>query len=198
MPVFKDIAKDYAKFLEGSDLSGFNILKFDLPLLVEEFLRAGVEFDYDRKKIIDTQRIYHVMEKRTLSAAYQFYCQKTLINAHSAEADTWAALEVLQAQVSKYENQDVTNNLGKKIGVLKNDIESLSQFSMSDMIDLAGRMIRNDKGEIIFNFGKHKSKSVTSILKSEPSYFDWILNGDFPQDTKRKLTEIRLKSIGAK
>jgi DNA polymerase III subunit epsilon len=170
-PTFKEVAKDYARFFEGADLAGFNILKFDIPVLVEEFLRAGVDFDYSRKKIVDAQKIFHLMEKRTLGAAYRFYLNKEIQNSHTAEADTEATMEVLLAQVEKYENQDVTDGLNKKIGVL------------------------NDKGLEVFNFGKHKNKSVTEVLKQEPSYYEWMMNGDFPLDTKRKLTEIKLRGF---
>lgn len=194
-PTFKEIAKECAKFLEGADLSGFNILKFDVPMLVEEFLRADVEFDYRRKKIIDAQRIFHFMEKRTLAAAYKFYVNKEIENAHSAEADTEATIEVLKAQVEKYNGQDVTDGLGKKIGVILNDMESLDQLSSSQQVDLAGRMVYNHKGVEVFNFGKHRNKPVTEILQQEPSYYDWIMKGDFPLDTKRRLTEIKLKSF---
>lgn len=194
-PTFKEVAKEYAKFMEGSDLSGFNILKFDVPMLVEEFIRAGVEFDYSRKKIIDSQKIFHLMEKRTLSAAYKFYANKTLENSHSAEADTFASLEVLVAQVERYEGQDVTDSLGKKIGEIKNDMDALGKLTTSDLVDLACRMALNRKGEEVFNFGKHKGKVVTAVLKEEPAYYDWMMNGDFPMDTKRKLTEIKLRAF---
>ena len=194
-PTFKEVAKDYARFLEGSDLSGFNILKFDVPMLVEEFLRAGVEFEYSRKKIIDAQKIFHLMEKRTLSAAYRFYLNKDMKDSHTAEADAEATMEVLIAQLQKYEGQEVTDGLGKKIGEIKNDMDVLSKLTSSEMVDLAGRMIRNEKGEAIFNFGKHKNKPVLSVLRDEPSYYDWMLNGDFPLDTKRRLTEIKLSGF---
>ena len=194
-PTFKDVAKEYAKFLEGSDLSGFNILKFDIPMLVEEFLRAGVDFDYSRKKIIDAQKIFHLMEKRTLSAAYKFYLHKELQNSHSAEADAEASMEVLMAQVERYAGQTVTDSLGNKIGEINNDMDVLAQLTSSELVDLAGRMIKNEKGEEIFNFGKHKNKPVALVLKQEPSYYDWMMNGDFPMDTKRRLTEIKLRSF---
>jgi DNA polymerase-3 subunit epsilon len=194
-PTFKELAKEYARFFEGADIAGFNVLKFDIPMLVEEFLRADVEFDYSRKKMVDAQRIFHLMEKRTLEAAFQFYCQKKLTNMHSAEADTEATLEVLFAQVERYEQQMVTDGLGKTIGVIKNDIEELHRLTASDMVDLAGRMVRNSKGEIVFNFGKHRGRSVLEVFREEPAYYDWIMNGDFPLDTKRKVTEIKLKSI---
>ena len=194
-PTFKELAKEYAKFFEGADLGGFNILKFDVPMLVEEFLRAGVEFDYGRKKIIDAQKIFHLMEKRTLSAACKFYLNKPLEDSHTAEADAQASMDVLIAQVERYEGLEVTDGLGKKIGIIENDMDALGKLTSSELIDLAGRMIRNNKGEEIINFGKHKGKSVTAVLKEEPSYYDWVMNGDFPLDTKRKLTEIRLKGF---
>jgi len=194
-PTFKEVAKDYARFMEGADLSGFNVLKFDIPMLVEEFLRAGVEFDYTRKKIVDAQKIFHMMEKRTLSAAYKFYVNKELVNSHTAEADAEATMEVLLAQVERYDGQDVVDGLNRKVGQIKNEVDSLAQLTVSDLVDLAGRMVRNDKGDEVFNFGKHKNKKVTVVLKEEPTYYDWMMNGDFPMDTKRKLTEIKLRSF---
>lgn len=194
-PTFKEVAREYARFLEGADLSGFSILKMDVPMLVEEFLRAGVDFEYHKKKIIDSQKIFHLMEKRTLAAAYRFYIQKDLKESHTAEADTEASMEVLAAQVEKYEGQDVNDSTGKKIGEIRNDMEVLNRMISADMVDLAGRMIRNEKGEEIFNFGKHKNKKVVTVFKEEPAYYDWMMNGDFPQDTKRKLTEIKLRGF---
>lgn len=194
-PTFKEVAKDYVKFFEGSDLAGFNILKFDVPMLVEEFLRAGVDFDYSRKKLIDAQKIFHMMEKRTLSAAFKFYCGKEMVDAHSAEADTQATMDVLYAQIERYENQEVTDGLGNKVGVIKNDMEELNKLTATEMVDLAGRMVKNDKGEPVFNFGKHKNKPVTTVFREEPSYYDWMMNGDFPLDTKRRLTEIKLSGL---
>lgn len=193
-PTFKEIAKELAKFLEGTDLAGFNSIKFDVPLLVEEFLRADVLFDISKRKLIDVQRIFHMMEKRNLTAAYKFYCNKTLVNAHSAEADTQATLEIFEAQVRKYENMDVYDGLGNKIGVIKNDMETIHNITAGNMIDLAGRMILKDN-DIYFNFGKHKGKKVTDVLDKEPSYYDWIMKSDFPLDTKRKLTEIKLQAF---
>jgi len=194
-PTFKEVAKEYARFFEGADLAGFNILKFDVPILVEEFLRADVEFDYSRKKIIDSQKIFHLMEKRTLSAAYKFYCQKEIANAHSAESDTEASMEVLISQIEKYDGQEVTDGLNRKVGMIKNDMETLAKLVGDDMVDLAGRMVRNNKGEIIFNFGKHKGKTVEKVFKEEPAYYDWMMNGEFPLDTKRRLTEIKLAGL---
>jgi DNA polymerase-3 subunit epsilon len=197
-PPFKEVAKEYARFLEGADLAGFNILKFDIPVLVEEFLRAGVDFDYSRKKIIDSQRIFHLMEKRTLSAAYRFYMNEDMTGSHTAEADTEASMKVLLAQISRYDGQDVTDALGKKIGEIRNDMDTLHKLTGSDMVDLAGRILRNGKGEEVFNFGKHKGKAVATVLREEPSYYDWMMNGDFALDTKRKLTEIKLRNFNKK
>jgi DNA polymerase III subunit epsilon len=194
-PTFKEVARDYARLFEGADLAGFNIIKFDVPMLVEEFLRADVEFDYQRKRIIDAQKIFHLMEKRTLSAAYKFYCSQEMTDAHSAEADTDASMQVLMAQIARYENQPVTDGLGKAIGFIKNDMDELNRLTAPEMVDLAGRMTRNEKGEVIFNFGKHKNKPVLSVFKEEPAYYDWMMNGDFPMDTKRKLTEIKLSVL---
>lgn len=194
-PTFKEVAKDYARFMEGADLSGFNILKFDVPMLVEEFIRADVEFDYRRKRIIDSQRIFHLMEKRNLKAAYKFYCNEDLEDAHSAKADTHASLEVLKAQINKYKNQEVTDGFGDTIGKITENMEDLGNLTASNMVDLAGRMVKNQKGIPIINFGKHKNKEVLAVLKEEPSYYDWIMNGDFPLDTKRRLTEIKLAQL---
>lgn len=197
-PTFKEVAKDYARFLEGCDLSGFNVLKFDIPVLVEEFLRVGVDFDYSKKKIIDSQRIFHLMEKRTLGAAYKFYMNADLTDSHTAEADTEASMKVLLAQVERYEGQDVTDGLGNKVGEIRNDMDALHKLTGSEMVDLSGRIVRNQKGEEVFNFGKHKGKPVTTVLSAEPSYYDWMMNGDFALDTKRKLTEIKLRSFNKK
>lgn len=194
-PTFKQIAKNLAVFLEGCDMAGFNILKFDLPLLVEEFLRVDLEFDISGRKLVDAQKIFHMMEKRTLSAAYQFYCGKVLEGAHGAEADTLATYEVLKAQVEKYAGQEAVDALGKKVGVIENDMSTLHNLTASKMVDLAGRMVKNDKGVEVFNFGKHRLKPVEDVLKSEPGYYDWIMKGDFAQDTKRKLTKIKLRGF---
>ena len=135
------------------------------------------------------------MEKRTLSAAYRFYLNKEIENSHTAEADTEATMEVLLAQVAKYEGQDVLDGLNNKIGQIQNDVETLSKLTSSGMVDLAGRMVMNSKGQEVFNFGKHKNKLVTAVFKEEPPYYEWMMNGDFPLDTKRKLTEIKLRSF---
>ncbi len=197
-PTFKDVAKSLAAFLEGCDLGGFNILQFDVPMLVEEFLRVNIDFDPSKKKIVDAQKIFHLMEKRTLGAAYKFYCGKELVDAHSAEADTRASLEVLVAQVHKYDGQPVTNLRGEQIGKIENDMAVLHEITSSNMVDLAGRMVKNEKGAEVFNFGKHKGRLVEEIFNIEPSYYDWMMRGDFPLDTKRRLTEIKLRSFNRK
>tara|TARA_Y100001972_G_scaffold128409_1_gene188991 strand:+ start:882 stop:1685 length:804 start_codon:yes stop_codon:yes gene_type:complete len=195
-PSFKQIGKSLADFLQGCDLAGFNIIKYDVPLLVEEFLRANIEFDIDDRKLIDAQKIFHLMEKRNLSAAYRFYCNKELVDAHSAEADTQATYEVLASQIEKYEGMEVVDLLGKKMGTIDNDMSKLHELTNSKMVDLAGRMIYNDEGKEVFNFGKHKGKAVSQVLADEPSFYDWMMKGDFPLDTKRKLTQIRLRNFG--
>lgn len=193
-PTFKQIAKSLAQYLEGCDLSGFNCMGFDVPVLVEEFLRADVEFNVDNRKIVDAQKIFHMMEKRNLTAAYKFYCGEDLVNAHSALADTKATYEVLLAQVEKYEGQDVFDGLGKKTSTIENDMTSLHTLSYSDKVDLGGRMIFKN-GVECFNFGKHRWKPVAEVLEKEPSFYDWMMKGDFPLDTKRKLTQIKLRSF---
>lgn len=196
-PTFKSIAKNLAAFLEGCDLAGFNILKFDIPVLAEEFLRADVEFDVSNRKLIDAQKIFHMMEKRTLTAAYKFYCNQELEGAHGAEADTLATFEVLKAQVEKYNGQDVVNNLGKKLGTISNDMSVLHEITSSNMVDLAGRIVMNDKGIEVFNFGKHRLKPVEEIFAKEPGYYDWMMKGDFALDTKKKLTAIKLRGFNS-
>ncbi len=197
-PTFKQIGKSLVDFLEGCDLSGYNILKFDVPLLVEEFLRADINFDVSKRKLIDAQKIFFMMEKRNLSSAYKFYCNKNLVGAHSAEADTLATYEVLESQINKYNGQEVTDLMGKPIGTIENDMAKLHELTNSKMVDLAGRMVFNDKGEEVFNFGKNKGKLVSDILKRESGFYDWMMKGDFPLDTKRKLTEIKLRGFNNK
>lgn len=197
-PTFKSMAKEFARFLEGSDLAGFNVLKFDIPVLVEEFLRADVDFDTSKRKIVDVQKIFHMMEKRNLSSAYKFYCQKDLENAHSAEADTIATMEILEAQVQKYKGMDVTDMKGNKVGVIENDIDTLHGLTNKNMVDLAGRMVYNNSGDEVFNFGKHRNKKVVEVFRNEPSYYDWMMKGDFPLETKRRLTEIKLRGFNLK
>ena len=183
-PTFNQIAKSMAQWMKGCDIAGYNSIKFDIPLLAEEFLRAGVDFDFRKRKLVDVQNIFHKMEQRTLSAAYRFYCQKELENAHSAEADTVATYEILLAQLERYPNE------------LKNEVEFLANFSTrSKIADYAGRMAYNEKGEVVFNFGKHRGKKVADVLRAEPSYYNWMMDGDFTQDTKKILTEIKLSLL---
>ena len=181
-PTFNDVAKDINAFIGGCDLAGYNSNKFDVPLLIEEFNRADIHLDLSQRKLVDVQNIFHKMEQRTLSAAYKFYCDKNLENAHSAEADTLATFEVLLAQLEKYDS-------------LKNDVDFLSEFSsVTKNVDLAGRIVFNAKGKETFNFGKYKGKLVIEIFKSEPSYYDWMMKGDFATNTKNVITQIRLKN----
>jgi DNA polymerase-3 subunit epsilon len=194
-PTFKQVAKSLATWMEGCDLAGFNILNFDLPMLVEEFLRADVEFEVDNRKIVDAQKIYHLMEKRNLAAAYKFYCGKELENAHSAAADTQATYEVLVSQIERYQGQEAIDALGNKLGVIENDMASINRLSVNRMVDLAGRMVYKGN-QVVFNFGKHRGKEVSHVLKEEPSFYDWVMKGDFSLDTKRKLTQIKLKDFG--
>ena len=181
-PTFKQVAKDVAHDFEGADIAGFNSNRFDVPLLAEEFLRAGVDLDMTRRKFIDVQVIFHKMEQRTLSAAVKFYCGKELEGAHSADADTRATYEVLQAQLDRYDE-------------LQNDIAWLSEFSSHTRnVDFAGRIVYDDKGVEVFNFGKYKGIPVVEVLRRDPSYYSWIMQGDFSLNTKQVLTRIKLKS----
>jgi len=191
-PPFKAVARTLAQFMEGCDLAGFNSNRFDVPLLVEEFLRANVDFDMKNRRMVDAQRIFHLMEPRNLTAAYRFYCNKELIGAHGAEADTIASLEVLDAQVQRYRGMVAKTDSGQDV-VFENDIDMLHSLTANNNVDLAGRIVTNDKGEEVFNFGKHKGLPVLEVLKKEPSFYDWMLKGEFPLDTKRRLTEIRLR-----
>ena len=180
-PTFKELAKSLAAQIEGCDLAGFNSNRFDIPLLAEEFLRAGVDIDLGKRKFIDVQTIFHKMEQRNLTAAYKFYCGKDLTEAHSAEGDTRATYEVLMSQLDRYPE-------------LENDVDALSEFSsFNSNVDFAGRMIYNEKGEEVINFGKYKGRLVKEVLNTDIGYYGWVMQGDFPLNTKQKLTEIRLK-----
>ncbi len=180
-PLFKDIAKDLSHVFEGCDIAGFNSNRFDIPLLMEEFLRAGVNFDISKRKFIDIQTIFHKMEQRTLVAAYKFYCNKDLNDAHSASADTRATYEVLKAQLDRYPT-------------LENDVDYLSKFSSQNRnVDLAGRIVLNDQNVEVFNFGKYKGQPVADVLRRDIGYFGWMMQGDFPQNTKNVLTNIKLR-----
>ncbi|MBQ2007466.1 MAG: ribonuclease H-like domain-containing protein [Alistipes sp.] len=180
-PTFAQVAKSMAQFIDGCDFGGFNSNRFDLPMLVEEFLRAGVDVDFRRRRFVDVQNIFHKMEQRTLVAAYKFYCDKNLEEAHSAEADTRATYEVLMAQLDRYPE-------------LQNDVAALADFSeRGQTADFAGRIGYNDKQEEVFNFGKYKGRRVEDVFREEPSYYAWMMNGDFPLYTKKVITEIYLR-----
>lgn len=193
-PSFKQIAPDLLRFIGNADLAGYNSNKFDVPMLAEEFLRAEVDFDLVGRKLVDVQNIFHFMEPRNLSAAYKFYCEKPLENAHSAEADTLATFEIFKAQLKRYENVELEDEKGNKFTPVVNDIQKLSEFSSkSKNVDLAGRIVYNEEGVEVFSFGKHKDKPVAEVFRKEPSYYAWMMNGDFPLYTKKVITAIRLK-----
>ncbi|MEN8187371.1 MAG: exonuclease domain-containing protein [Bacteroidota bacterium] len=178
-PTFKELAREVSKMIEGCDLAGFNSNRFDIPLLAEEMLRAGVNFDMQERKAIDVQVIFHKKEQRTLSAGYQFYCGKDLENAHSAEADTNATFEILEAQLEKYDD-------------IKKDVDFLSEYSSQQQrVDFAGFILLNENGKEIFSFGKYKGKTVEEVLRSNPGYYNWIQNAEFPLYTKKVLTDIK-------
>ena len=181
-PTFKQIANEVKQFIEGADLAGYNSNRFDIPMLNEEFLRAGLSVNLENRKLLDVQKVFHMMEQRTLSAAYKFYCNKNLEDAHSAEADASATWEILEAQLEKYP-------------VLGNSVESVVKFTGEDqIIDFARRFIY-ENGVEVFNFGKHKGKPVSQVLKEEPQYYDWMMKGDFALHTKQKLTEMLNKTM---
>lgn len=185
-PPFRAIAKSLANYMEGCDLGGFNSNKFDIPVLVEEFLRAGIDVDFKKRRFVDVQNIFHQKERRTLEAAYKFYCEKELENAHSAEADVIATFEVLEAQLDRYPD-------------LENDIAYLAEFSSRDnFADYAGRVVYDDNGAEVFGFGKHKGRKVEEVFVKEPSYYSWMMDGDFPEYTKKVITEIRLRGMNKK
>ncbi len=181
-PTFKAMANEMKQFMEGADIGGFNSNRFDVPMLNEEFLRAGINVEMEDRKLLDVQKVFHKMEPRTLSAAYQFYCKKVLQDAHTAEADATATWEILEAQIDKY----------PEIG---NTVESIVKFTGEDEIIDFARRLSYENGIPVFNFGKHKGKSVVQVLKDEPQYYDWMMKGDFALHTKQKLTEILNKSI---
>lgn len=185
-PTFAELAKELANFIKDCDIAGYNSNKFDVPLIAEEFQRAGVQIDWTKKRFIDIQVLFHKKEPRTLSAAYKFYCEKELENAHSAMADTRATFEVLKAQLERYPD-------------LSNNVQALSEFStQTKNVDFAGRIVYDEKGVEVFNFGKHKGKSVESVFKSEPSFYNWMMDGDFTLNTKQVITAIKLRGFGKK
>lgn len=182
-PTFKQAGNEIKQYLENCDLGGYNSNRFDIPMLMEEFLRAGMDVDLSNRRMIDVQHIFYTMEPRTLSAAYKFYCQKELVNAHSAEADVNATIDVLLSQIERYD----------KLG---NSVDSiLGAIGEEKVVDYARRFCFDDKGVEIFNFGKFKGRAVTDILKSEPQYYDWMMKGDFPLHTKQKLTELLNRTL---
>lgn len=186
-PTFEDVAQEIAEFIADSDLAGYNSNKFDIPVLAEAFLRAGSDFDMSARRFIDVQNIFHKMEQRTLAAAYQFYCNQELKNAHSAMSDIEATHEVFVAQLNKYDD-------------LKKDIDFLAEFTRTgshEILDFAGRLARNDKGEAVYNFGKHKGKSIEDVDREEPGYYGWMLNANFPLYTKKVLKD-EMEKIKAK
>lgn len=179
-PTFKEIAPNLQEVLRDCDLGGYNSNHFDIPLLVEEFLRAGINIDFSNSKFVDVCVIFKKMEQRTLSAAYKFYCKKDLVDAHSALADTQATVDVLEAQLDFYPE-------------LQNDIQFLSNFSTSgNNVDFAGRIVKNEKNQPVFNFGKYKGQPVKEVLTKDPGYYTWMLQGDFPLQTKQVLKKIQL------
>lgn len=181
-PGFANLGNEINQFLDNCDLAGYNSNKFDVPVLVEEFLRADIDFDIKKRKLIDVQVIFFKKEPRTLGAAYRFYCNKELENAHSAEADVLATFEVLKAQLEKYDD-------------LKNDMNQISKFSSQiNSADFAGMVLYNDQNKEIFNFGKHKGETVESIFEKEPGYYNWLINADFPLYTKKIFTTVKLRS----
>ncbi len=182
-PTFKEVAKEIARDIEGCDLAGYNSNRFDVPVLAEELLRAGVDIDLKRRKFVDVQVIFHKMEQRTLAAAYKFYCHKELTEAHTAEADTLATYEVLQAQLDRYPE-------------LQNDVDFLAKFTtQSNNADFAGRIVYNERGEEVFNFGKYKGKKVTDVFNTDIGYYGWMMSNDFALHTKKVLTAIKLRNF---
>ncbi len=194
-PTFKEAAWEIHDFFKGADLSGFNLLRFDIPILVEEFLRVDINFELKGRNIIDVQRIFHLMEPRNLAGAYRFYCNKNLTNAHTAQADTKATFEVLMSQIERYKETPNPQNPEAKKFPIQNNMAALSKLTKSKNVDLSGRMVFDEKNQVVFNFGKHKGRPVVDILKKEKGYYNWIMNNDFSLDFKNKLTQIQLDII---
>jgi DNA polymerase-3 subunit epsilon len=195
-PTFAQQAPGYNQFIGNADLAGYNAIKFDFPLLVEEFLRVNIDFDLRTRKLVDVQNIFHKMEQRTLSAAYQFYCSKELVNAHSAEGDTIATYEIMKAQIDRYKDASFKDKNGKITQPIQNNISALSEFSYYNQnADLVGQIIFNQQNQEVFNFGKHKGKTVVEVFKIEPAYYDWMMKADFPLSTKKVITEIKLRGF---
>ncbi len=195
-PTFKQIAKDVERFLANCDLAGYNAIKFDIPMLVEEFMRVGIDFDVSNRRMIDVQNIFMKMEPRTLKAAYRFYLGKSLENAHSAEADAVATYEILKAQLDRYKPDKNSDEERIRSSQVINDMDALHKFSAHRRnADLMGQVIYNKNNQEVFNFGKHKGKTVEEVFRKEPSYYNWIMNADFPLYTKKLMTKIKLRMM---
>jgi len=189
---FEEIASELNTFLDQADLSGYNLIKFDIPLIVEEFLRVGIDFSLMNRHVVDVQNIFHKMEPRTLKAAYKFYCHKNLEMAHSAEADSLATYEVLKAQLDTYEGQEYVDRDGVVSTPVKNSVKALHDFSINTRnVDLVGHIIFNEKQEEVLNFGKYKGRSIEDVFSKEPSYYDWMMKSQFPLSTKRVIQSIK-------
>lgn len=195
-PTFKQVAKSLNEWLKDCDLSGYNSNKFDVPMLIEEFLRCDIDFSLKNRSLVDVQNIFHKMEPRTLKAAYKFYCGKELVDAHTAEADTIATYEILLSQIKRYKDTEYVDNDGNVSTPVKNDITALYKFSYNHRnVDLVGHIVYNAKDKECFNFGKHKGKTVEDVFKKDPHYYDWIMNADFPLSTKNVIKEIRFRAF---
>lgn len=196
-PPFKVIGHDISRFLQGCDLAGYNALKFDVPMLVEEFLRHDIPFDMTHRSLVDVQNIFMKMEPRTLKGAYRFFCQQELTEAHSAAADTRATYEILLAQIERYADSVYEDAAGNQSKPVVNDVDALHQFSSHHRnADLNGQIIFNEQGQETFNFGKHKGKTVEEVFATEPAYYNWMMKGDFPLFTKKLITTIKLRMFG--
>lgn len=195
-PTFEQLSKKLFKLLFDCDLAGYNSNKFDVPLLAEEFLRVGIDFDLSEKKLIDVQNIFHKLERRTLAAGYRFYCGKFLNNAHNAMADTEATLDIFREQMDRYMDQTLQDDRGEEMVPFGNDISSIHEFSKAqNSVDLMGRIVYNEAGEEVFNFGKYKGRTIADVLKQDPGYYSWMMRGDFPMYTKKVLKELKERLV---
>ncbi|MCF8331038.1 MAG: 3'-5' exonuclease [Bacteroidales bacterium] len=195
-PTFAEVSNQILSFIGSSDLAGYNLMKFDIPMLVEEFLRNDIDFDVKNRRIVDVQNIFHKMEQRTLKAAYKFYCGKNLDNAHSAEADTVATYEILKSMLDKYQQTDFEDKDGTVSQPVVNDMDSLDRFSKYHRnADLMGQIVYNENDKEVFNFGKYKGKLVEDVFRNEPQYYDWMMKADFPNSTKKLITAIKLRGF---
>lgn len=190
-PLFREIADDLFEIINGCFIGGFNVIKFDIPMIRESFLRVGKEIEFDEKEVVDVQRIFHLMEKRNLESAYKFYCKKNIKNAHRAIVDTQVTLEIFKAQLEKYSNCEVFDNFGKKIGKITDKLEDISALNLVDkkFLDFSGKIIKKNNN-YFFNFGKYKGKDIKVVFKEDAKYYDWIMNNEFTLDTKNKMTKI--------